>query len=348
MNEKRMFLINPLRDDRWMKFISKNERANVFHHPSWLRVLCRQYGFPVFAACIQSEDSDILAGIPFCEVRTFRGQKKWISLPFSDYCPVLAKDINSTNTLVEALVQQGRSSGISTIEIRDDIVDGAQFVGRCDSVLHTTRLEGNLERLFSTFKKTQVQQSITKSIKDGLKAEVTDTDAAVQLFYRLHIETRRRLGVPVQPKSFFHLLFEEIIRPGLGFVVLVKYSGTPVAAGIFGGYSKILTYKYGASDVKYLRLRPNNLLLWVAMQEAVRLGYSIFDFGKTEMHNEGLRKFKSGWGSIESPLCYSYFPNEPSTGPLDTISRRVVAPIVRYSPAFVCRVMGELFYRFSV
>ena len=125
MNEKRMFLINPLRDDRWMKFISKNERANVFHHPSWLRVLCRQYGFPVFAACIQSEDSDILAGIPFCEVRTFRGQKKWISLPFSDYCPVLAKDINSTNTLVR--LSSNRVDPVGFQRSRsDDIVDGAQ------------------------------------------------------------------------------------------------------------------------------------------------------------------------------------------------------------------------------
>ncbi len=339
--------IDPLSDERWLKFVSANKRANIFHHPAWLRVLHRQYRFRVFAVCAEDGDKEVVAGMPFCEVRGLKGRTRWVSLPFSDHCPPLSADGYHLDPMAEFLLRQSSSSGVSSIEVRCDMLSGTGFSKRSDSVLHTTALNCSTDQLFHSFKKTQVQQPITKSLKDGLKAEVTDGFSAFERFYDLHLSTRRRLGVPVQPKSFFHILYDEIIRPGLGFVVLVKSGERSIAAGIFGGYSRTLTYKYGASDEIYLGLRPNNLLLWTAMQEGVKRGFSIFDFGKTDLENEGLRKFKSGWGSVESPLYYSYYPEVPAPGPLDVINRRLVGPILRNSPKFVTRLTGELFYRFT-
>jgi hypothetical protein len=44
-----------------------------------------------------------------------------------------------------------------------------------------------------------------------------------------------------------------------------------------------LIYKYSASDPAYWRLRPNNLLLWRAIQWACENGYHTFDMGRTDL-----------------------------------------------------------------
>ena len=52
-------------------------------------------------------------------------------------------------------------------------------------------------------------------------------------------------------------------------------------------------------------LRPNNLLIWVAMQWGIAHGCEQFHFGRSDADNQGLRAFKSAWGAEESPLAYS-------------------------------------------
>ena len=52
-------------------------------------------------------------------------------------------------------------------------------------------------------------------------------------FYRLHARTRRRHGLPPQPFSFFSNIHSEVIKPGLGFVVLAKNASKVVAGAVF-------------------------------------------------------------------------------------------------------------------
>jgi hypothetical protein len=131
----------------------------------------------------------------------------------------------------------------------------------------------------------------------------------------------------------------------MGFIVMVYKDNIPISSGLFAGYNKVLSYKFGASDSGYLKLRPNNLMLWEAIQEAVKHGYEVFDFGKTENENTGLRKFKSGWGAVETPLYYSYYPEIPESGKFKFLKNILVAPVIKYTPSVVCRVTGELLYK---
>jgi len=231
------------------------------------------------------------------------------------------------------------------IELRDKY-EGNRFENKLIGHKHSLSLIQPETEIFNSFKKTQVQQPIQKSIRDGLTAEIkTDYDAIIE-FYKLHLLTRKKLGVPIQPKKFFYHLWNEIINKGMGYVVLVKLDDKVISSGIFTGFNKILTYKFSASHPDHLNYRPNNLMLWSGIQEAKKLGYTLFDFGRTDLYTEGLRKFKLGWGTVEEPLYYSYYPKAPEDSKFKFIKDKIVAPIIRNSPKFVCRWSGELLYKY--
>jgi Acetyltransferase (GNAT) domain len=66
-------------------------------------------------------------------------------------------------------------------------------------------------------------------------------------------------------------------------------------------------YKFGASDEKHQDLRGNNLLMWNAIRFLAQNGIEALHFGRTSHENQGLRRFKRGWGTVEETIEYFRF-----------------------------------------
>ena len=49
-----------------------------------------------------------------------------------------------------------------------------------------------------------------------------------------------------------------------------------------------------------------------ARSSACDINFSVFDFGRTDLDNEGLRTFKSNWGTVETELVYSTLGDPPA------------------------------------
>ena len=166
-----------------------------------------------------------------------------------------------------------------------------------------------------------------------------------ETFYGLHVETRRRLGVPVQPKRFFRLLWRELLERDLGFV-LVAYHGEPGCVRRLSLVQRLAGLQVRSLGARGAQVRPNNLLFWHVIRWAAEEGYSALDFGRTDLDQQGLRSFKSGWGAVEEPLVYSYLADQAPTTPVHR-SSAFVAPLIRRSPEWVTRALGELLYRYA-
>lgn len=315
----------------------------IFQDSSWHSVLEKTYNLKIekidYKTCCNKSDL-IISDIPFV-IKKRGNLSKYIALPFSDYCGFSGEDFS--NELLEYLKSKHNENLF--IEIREK-VESENFVKDLVGYKHFLDLSPDLEEIFQSFKKTQVQQPIQKSIRDGLISEVKNDYSSLIKFYELHLITRRKLGVPIQPKKFFYHLWEEILNKELGYVVLVTYDKKVISAGVFCGIGNTITYKFSASHPAYLHYRPNNLMLWTGIQEAKRRGFEIFDFGRTDLDTEGLRKFKLGWGTVEEPLYYSYYPKPSNSQMFKFIKNKIVAPIIRNSPSFVCRMSGELLYKY--
>ncbi|MEM4396768.1 MAG: GNAT family N-acetyltransferase [Candidatus Woesearchaeota archaeon] len=323
---------------------------SIFISPFWLNVLKKTYGLRIVLIQYVNHDrngikifdyqlDNVKINFPYLPLVRNKSYSKLISLPFTDYVNI---DNDILKVIANSLLETYPNS---IVEIRTSIND-EKFEKKLIGYSHKLYLYDAIDNIYKKFKLTQVQQPIQKAFKEGLTYEISDDIQSVENFYKLHLITRRKLGIPIQPKKFFFHIWNEIIKNGYGFIVLVYKNSKVISSGIFLGTGNTLIYKFSASNPEYLRLRPNNLMLWTAIQEAKRRGYSVFDFGRTEIENEGLRKFKLGWGTIEEPLYYSYYPQAPDDTKFKWIKNKIVAPIIRNSPKFVCRLSGELFYKY--
>lgn len=325
-----------LDDPGWLRFLDARQDALPFHHPSWAAVLAEVYRYRAFALLFGDE-----AGLPLIEVRSPLGGRRWVSLPFTDHCPPLAEDSTGLAALLE---EERRRASIRSVEVRGALT-GARTGAA--ALAHRLELDSDPETVFARFHRGQVQRGIRKAEKNGLAVVAASEERDMtHVFYPLFVETRRRLGVPVQPRRFFERLWHRMIQPGLGSVLLVFHDSTPVAGGVFLTWNGTTVYKYGASNAATWALRPNHLLFWTAIREACARGDTVFDFGRTDFHSEGLRAFKSGWGTREEELVYSTLSaRAPATSSGRIV--RAAGAVIRRSPPWVSRAAGELLYKYA-
>ncbi len=152
--------------------------------------------------------------------------------------------------------------------------------------------------------------------------------------------------MPVQPWRFFQLLGEELLKPGFGYILLAYKESECIAASIFLRWKNVLTYKFGASSFDGLIYRPNNLIMWAAIQWGCENGCSLLDFGRTEIENKGLRKFKNGFGAQEMPLVYSFLSGKAIRAGKKRLYN-FMHYLIHHTPPWFCRAAGEAFYRFG-
>jgi CelD/BcsL family acetyltransferase involved in cellulose biosynthesis len=334
-----------LTDPRWADFVAGQPAATPFHHPDWGTLVADCYGFRAFAVTTSDATGQIQAGLPVIEVRHLHREPKWVSLPFTDYCPPLVSAPEDEARLSSALQQISEATGVRRVEVR------APFAGavRTSSAFrHGIAIDGDPDRVFAAFPsktRTHIRQAERRGVTVRRAEEPEDL---LGIFYRLHMRTRRRLGVPVQPRRFFSMLWETMINTGLGLVLIAEAAGQPVAAAVVLAWNGTMIGKFIASDEEAWQLRPNNLLVWHAVQAASELGCGWFDFGRTDATNNGLRAYKQSWGAVEEPLVYGILgakPEQASQG--NGIASRLLSRAIRYGPLLLCRASGETLYRYA-
>ena len=261
-----------LDDPRWCSFVAGSDRATPFHAPAWGRLLARTYGYSAFALAVTDVDGEVVAGNPFLEVRGISRRRRWISLPFTDECPLLARDAHSARELVDALGHAPKRFGAPGIEVRGP-VDALGWGVAAGAVTHELVLEADIERVRSRFKRSQVTRNIARAQREGVVVRRAADAQDLEAFYRLHTRTRQRQGVPVQPRRFFELLWSELAPSGSAFILLADVGGREAVAGaLFLTGMGTTIYKFGASEVDSLPLRPNHLIFWTAIQDACARG----------------------------------------------------------------------------
>jgi CelD/BcsL family acetyltransferase involved in cellulose biosynthesis len=332
----------PLRDPRWLEFVSARPEALPVHHPAWALVLEECYDFGSLALVRETEGT-ISAGMPVLQVQRPFGGARWISLPFTDFSPPLGGP-SELERLARDLDGLPAARGVKRLEIRSPF-PGATSETPEPPLRHTLPLDVDPDVVARRFKDS-VKRNIRKGERSGVTIRRGTGEAdLVDAFYGLHVQTRRRLGVPVQPRRFFRLLWRNVVEPGLGFVLVALDDERPVAAAVFLAWNGTVAYKYGASDPERLSLRPNDVLFRDAIRWACANGFHTLDFGRTDADATGLRRFKLGWGCDEAPLLYSVVGGEPPR--LTSSSSTALAPLLRHSPTWVTRVVGELLYKYA-
>jgi len=326
-----------------MDFIQTNPKANIFHHPSWMELIRECYGYSPSIVVLADGDGSLRAGLPFMKVNSPITGRRWVSLPFSDYCNPLYRDEVALEELTCQLIPIFRSSSLKKMEIRWCLPQQLGIEQLSEFVLHTIKLDPDPMQVSKHFKRTHLQ-NIHTAEERGVTVKFGDQLDHLKIFYNLQLETRKRHGVPAQPWKYFELLWQHIIKAGMGFVLLATKDNEFIAGMIYLAWGRTLIAKYAASREDRFNLRPNNLLFWEGIRWGCKNGYDVFDMGRTEVENAGLRNFKSRWGAVEKPLYYSTISSKQhkhSNGRLE----HILHSVIQHSPLWVCRILGELLYK---
>jgi len=326
-------------DSRWLTFVEGRSDATAFHHPGWTRTLSEAYGFEPFVAA-HLEGGDVVAGTPMVSLGR-RRTRRWVGLPFTDECPPLG-DMSHVRSLVGDLERDRVAREIESVELRGS-VEGSIGVPIDAGVTHELALDPDPANVRTRLHPSQARRNVDRAAREGVEVTfTTDRVALLETFYRLHLLTRRRQGVPVQPRRFFARLWEHLVSRGHGFVAVATLAGRPAASAVFLDASHTLTYKFGASDPDLLGVRPNHAIFWSAIEWACLAGRRTFDLGRTDTENAGLRAFKASWGAAERPLVYTGLGQVHATA---RVRARLLRPVITHSPLVVCRALGEALYK---
>lgn len=327
----------------WIAFLESQDDATPFHHPAWTKVVSEVYGFEAAAFIVRAPDGAIAAGLPAIQVPSLGRRGRWKCLPFTDTCGPLG-DERSVNWLMASL----RSKGDQGWEVRSPVpaLGAVQPV----AVTHTLDLRPGLESVYAGFHSSQVKRALRKAGRQCLVQvrEASERRDLTDIYYALHVSTRKRQGAPPQPRRLFGAIWDELHLTGLASTYLAEIDGRPVAGAVFLHWNRVLVYKYGASDADAWKARPNHVIFWRAIESGCEAGMRRLDLGLTDAANQGLRTFKSNWGAHEEELCYTTWG--AGSKPRSTSHSRAQALLgqaIRRSSPSVCEMIGTAIYRFA-
>jgi len=335
-------ILDPTNDAGWDKMVASHDQGGLFHTAAWARVLSETYSYRPCYIVVREGDR-LMSLIPMMEVRSVFGGKRGVSLPFTDYCSPIVTDPSSMPDLIETVTRYAQCCGWESFEIRGEYCSEA--TPSTSFYRHVMKLDPCSDQLFE-WVASNTRRNVRKAIREGVEVRMSTSMEAVDEYYRLHCMTRKRHGVPPQPRTFFRMIHKHIISRGMGTIALAQRDGVNISGSVFFGFNGKAIYKFGASDYAHQNVRPADLVMWEGIRFHAEAGYRSFCFGRTEMENEGLRQFKRRWGAEEEVVNYFKYDVQNDTfltenSMMGDIHHRVF----RKMPIPVLKMVGSLLYK---
>jgi CelD/BcsL family acetyltransferase involved in cellulose biosynthesis len=326
------YWINPLTDPRWPGFIDRHPSSSVFHTREWLQALHKTYGYETLAVTQSQPDSDLVDAIPFCRIRSLLTGTRLVSLPFSDHCDPLS----ATEALLQALPGICALGKLKYVELRPlspGETPGLAVSQRC--LFHAIDLRPELEQIRRKFHTDCVLRKIRRAEREQLTVEEGASEKLLDDFYNLQVLTRKRHGLPPQPRAWFRNLLEAMGERAS--IRVARANGRALAAILTLRHRRTAVYKYGCSDTAANNLGGMQLLLWKAIEDAKNRGMESMDLGRCDLGDESLAVFKERWGAVRKEIAYLRYP--------DCADRKVTLGFLSRLPGPLLIAAGRILYR---
>lgn len=345
-------IIDPTIDPRWNAFVDAHPYGALCHKSGWKIVL--ENSFPQMKGyyIVLEENNYIQAALPLYFVQSFVLGDRYVSIPFATICDPLITQKDQMKNLIDYLFDHFDDLKKLNIEYRAYLsspeIQDVRFHKEVNYKIHYLSLDRDPEKVKSKFDRTCVIQKISRGLKNNLILKKENKSGLINEYYRLYTMTRRRLGLPLQPKRFFENLWN-VFASTNNLEILFAYNGEiAIGALLLLKHKKVISAEYLGYDHAYLNSNPNHFLLWHAIQDACINGYEMFDFGRTEISNEGLMKFKRHWGTLEKDLPIYYSIEHPKRKTFfvnSSVSTKIISPFIRYGPECLVKHISNYIYR---
>ena len=345
-------------ESRWRTLVEAHPDGLVYHHPAWIETLHAAYGYEPLVLGAE-EDGGALAGVlPLMRKRGLATGKRLSSLPHTPVAGPLASDPGAAKALTEAAAARAHAERGTGLELKSaatlDAADGA-LEGGAWSTSYSLPLPASVDelRFGNSRNHGRIKWAVNKASRSGVEVREAKSEEELARWHRLYLETMRWHVVPPRPYAFFRAAWEILRPPGLMRLLLAERAAggeSRIIAGsmLFTGSATVL-YAYNGRAASELASRPNDVIQWHAIHDAVAAGARQYDFGEVEEDQQGLTEFKKKWGAQPVTL-YRYTLKDgkrgrtPSSGSPGR-ARRLAERVWRRLPLPVTERLGAAAYR---
>ena len=283
------------------EFLAAND-AYLFQQPVWGRVL-EALGHPVGYYCLE-EDGRIRIAQPFLLMRIGFFRLLYGDMPYG----FAVGDVSRYQEFAERLADAARRDGVHRIRLSRNTYDpdvappGWHVQEHFQHVLH---FEGRSEeQLWADFKR-RVRHDVRVAERRGVvvkdAAHQADRDIIYDMYYRTMARNRTYV---VWPRELLERIWNLIVEPGNGEMILSWHRGEPLAAMVTFYSGRRCFAFLGASTGEKRNLRPNDALFWEAIRRAIARRCDDWDFMMSPATDTALIAFKDKWGAVRHPFRF--------------------------------------------
>lgn len=288
--------------------------------------------------------------LPLALVRSWITGNRAVSLPFSQYGGPLTNDMEALECVLRHL-REYLYHGYQYVRLRTrDPFDpkfavpnwlrASEYYSRC-----VIPLENRSERdVWSRLHANSVRWAVRRSLRSGVVVNICEQNNDVRRFRELMLQTCKKHGVPPYSIRLLEGIDEVLAPKKLARIFVAKLNEKIIAILILFTINEEATFAYNFSDVNYLRLYPNNALIWSAIKWSLDNGFRNFDMGISSPQDNQLLSFKMRWGPIVSKLReYFIASNENAISPDRRACKKYKSATLVWRfllPSFVASVIG--------
>lgn len=337
----------------WDAFVAEHPLGVIYHHSSWKRVI--ESSFPHIRGRIlvvrAPSSGRICAGIPIYRVKSWLLRDRLVSIPFASICDPLVTDESQWEVLNPAIDAEKQASGNCPFELRlwrSTVPNLSEANCRTEVALHhTIELSPGADAIFPKLSRTAVRRMISKGKALGVETRLGDSHQDLQAFYRLLVCSRRRLGLPAIPETYFRAIWDLLSDRNRSLILALR-ENKPIAAALSLRFGPVFILEYSGEDDATVGCGAGQMVYWESVRHACSLGCSLFSFGRTSVENTGLAAYKLHWASKEERLV-TYWPGSPGVRRHAVAkaprSRRLIGWLSTHLPPSLYRAMSAFCYR---
>jgi len=332
---------------KWTQYLDECPTTNFFFQMGWLKVVQRTYAhkpFYLMATC----ERDVRGILPLFLVSSPMFGRVLASDVFTSYGGVCADDPEVELCLMEEAVRLATLVRASYLEIKNS--QNIQGLGDqwqrnnnyCTMIVDLTPGANNIWSNWHP----ETRRNVRKAIKSGIRVE--RGPHLFDDFYRLVTLNMRQHGTPVHSKEFYRNIIQEFGDEACLFVA--RLADQPVAGSLTLGFKTRIQSFVGASNSKFWKLKPNDLLYWEIIQHACDRGFTELDFGRSTWES-GTFHYKKHIGARPLPLYYDYYLNRRKSIPQVNPGNKsywLATQLWRYLPLELTKVLGPHIIKYVV
>lgn len=304
---------------QWDAFVDQHPEGHPLQQSRWAAVK-QATGWESLRIGV-CDDGALLAGAQVLIKRRY-GLSAW----YVPRGPVLADDHLLNQALVAAI--RGQAAKQRAVFVRYEpnmlvgaarermvtrLFDGPAYVrGESLQPQHSVfvDLEQSADTLLLAMTKGH-RADIKKAAKQGVSVRSGTTDADLDRFVALMVETGARAGFAVHSKAYYADVWQRFRQQRRAELLIAEHDGQAVAAAIIVASPQVACYLYGGSNAAAFACGANHAIQWQALQWAQAQGCAAYDFwgipyrtdstdaAPEQSEMAGLIRFKKGFGGRE-------------------------------------------------